>query len=168
VKTSPRNRGISGPGKRRTSIQPRRIRQQPADWRPPVIMVKIQPAFVAPTPSLAGFTDNYVSVNRENTGKLAPLFRTQVERWKEDTQLWSSVTKMLAHPSYLRIVGLARESNGTEIERLLLEELELEPDYWFDALSAITGENPVLPEHNFDQSVEAWLRWGRDRGIITN
>ncbi len=28
------------------------------------------------------------------------------------------------------------------------------------------GEDPVKPEHNFDESVGAWLAWGRERGII--
>ncbi len=98
--------------------------------------------------------------------KLRQLFRAEVEQWKKDTQHWSSVTKMLAHPSYLRVVGLSRYSAGSEIERLLLEELGNEPDYWFDALAAVTGENPVRPNYDFDESVNAWLEWGRQKGII--
>jgi hypothetical protein len=98
--------------------------------------------------------------------KLESSFREQAERWKSDTQHWSSVSKMLAHPSYLRIIGLARLSTGNEIERLLLNELKTEPDYWFDALTAITGENPVQPANDFDESVNAWLEWGREKGII--
>lgn len=97
---------------------------------------------------------------------LARSFHEQAERWKKETQHWSSVSKMLAHPSYLRIIGLARLSTGTEIERLLLEELRTEPDFWFDALAAITGENPVDPECDFDESVNAWLEWGVRKGII--
>src|SRR5437763_3504711 len=34
------------------------------------------------------------------------------------------------------------------------------PDFWFDALTAFTGENPVDPDCNFDESVDAWLEWG--------
>ena len=109
---------------------------------------------------------SYAHTPQDEEANLENQFKEQVERWKEDTQLWSSVTKMLAHPSYLRVIGLARKSNGTQIERLLLKELESEPDYWFDALTAITGKNPVKPEYDFDQSVEAWLEWGRQKGII--
>jgi len=47
-----------------------------------------------------------------------------------------------------------------------LEELQKEPDHWFEALSAITGEDPVKPEDDFDQAVDAWLEWGRQRRII--
>jgi hypothetical protein len=105
---------------------------------------------------------------RERHGNLERLFREQAERWKKDTQHWSSVTKMLAHPSYLRIVGLAREATGNEIERLLLEELEAEPDYWFYALTAVTGEDPVQPQDDFDGAVNAWLEWGRRKGYIVH
>jgi len=97
---------------------------------------------------------------------LRALFRTHADRWKMETQHSSSVTKMLAHPSYLRIIGLSRYSTGTEIERLLLEELEREPDHWFPALAAVTGEDPVQPGDDFDQAVHAWLEWGRRKGVI--
>jgi hypothetical protein len=97
---------------------------------------------------------------------LARSFHEQAERWKKETRHCSSVSKMLAHPSYLRIIGLTRFSTGSEIERLLLEELRTEPDFWFDALTAITGENPVHPEYDFDESVNAWLEWGVRKGII--
>src|SRR6266705_1604100 len=106
----------------------------------------------------------FADSQHEKQEKLERSFREHMERWKRDTQHWSSVTRMLAHPSYLRIVGLARQSTGNEIERLLLQELETEPDHWFDALAAITGEDPVRPEYDFDESVNAWLDWGRARG----
>ena len=96
------------------------------------------------------------------------LFRREAEKWKDDTMHSSSVTKMISHPSYLRIIGLARDFRKGDIERLLLQELESEPDHWFDALEAITGQNPVRPEDDFDASVDAWLDWGRREGIIAN
>ena len=97
---------------------------------------------------------------------LEQLFQEHVARWKTDTQHWSSIKKMLAHSSYLRIIGLAKLSKGTDIERLLLQELQDEPDNWFAALTAITGEDPVQPHHDFDEAVNAWLEWGRQKGII--
>jgi hypothetical protein len=75
---------------------------------------------------------------------------------------------MISHPSYLRIIGLARQSTGYEIERLLLQELASEPDHWFEALTAITGENPVEPKDDFDAAVDAWIAWGRQKGILTS
>lgn len=107
------------------------------------------------------------SVNRRSTERpLAQLFREQVDIWKDQTSHLSSITKAVAHPSYLRIIGLAKESTGHEIERLLLHELESEPDHWFAALSAVTGEDPVKTEDDFDEAVAAWLTWGRKKGII--
>ena len=76
------------------------------------------------------------------------------------------MTQMFAHPSYLRIIGMAGHFPNFEVERALLRELQTEPDYWFDALTAITGEDPVLDEHDFDGAVNAWLEWGRNKGII--
>jgi hypothetical protein len=105
---------------------------------------------------------------KERAEKLERTFREHVERWKSDTQHLSSVTKMLAHPSYLRVIGLAGESADHEIERLLLAELREEPDYWFDAMTAITGENPVGPDDDFDAAVNAWLEWGRGRGFLSH
>jgi hypothetical protein len=75
---------------------------------------------------------------------------------------------MISHPSYLRIIGLAREFRKDEIERLILQELKSEPDHWFDALEAITGQNPVSPDDDFDAAVNAWLDWGHKEGIIAN
>ncbi len=97
---------------------------------------------------------------------LAQSFREHVDLWKDETGHLSSITKAIAHPSYLRIIGLAKYSPGHEIERLLLQELESEPDHWFAALSAVTGEDPVKTEHDFDEAVRAWLAWGREKRII--
>ncbi len=73
---------------------------------------------------------------------------------------------MIAHPSYLRIIGLSNLSTRNDVERLLLLELQDEPDHWFAALTAITGEDPVSPEHDFDEAVAAWIEWGRHNGVI--
>ena len=52
----------------------------------------------------------------------------------------SSTTQMVAHPAYLQIIGL-----GRAVLPYLLDELARQPDHWFYALSAITGEDPVPP-----------------------
>lgn len=112
------------------------------------------------------FAEVIAARRRNDEPGLERLFHECVERWKDETGHLSSITKALAHPSYLRIIGLARGSAGHEIERLLLRELESDPDHWFAALSAVTGEDPVKPEHDFDEAVNAWLEWGREKGII--
>lgn len=108
-----------------------------------------------------------VSANIEAPPFLCPprelehIFRTCVEEWSAATQFTSSVTQMILHPAYQRIVGLGRQAIP-----LLLAELEVRPDHWFPALRSITGEGPADPDDDFDQAVQAWLRWGRERDYI--
>jgi hypothetical protein len=70
---------------------------------------------------------------------------------------------MVAHPAYRAIIDL-----GWQVVPLLLRDLEREPVHWFEALRAITGEDPVPPESwgNVSTMAATWLAWGRDRGLI--
>ena len=51
---------------------------------------------------------------------------------------------------------------------LILAELEKEPDHWFWALEAITGENPVSENDagDMEASAKAWVKWGRQNGLL--
>ena len=64
---------------------------------------------------------------------------------------------------YQRTIGL-----GSMAVPLILAELRRETDHWFWALEAITGENPVPVDAagNVHAAAEAWLRWGRDKGLV--
>jgi GAF domain-containing protein len=91
-------------------------------------------------------------------------FNALAEEWKRDTQFLSSVTQMSIHPAYQKIIGL-----GSEAIPFLLRELEKDdPDHWFWALSAITGENPILPEQRgrLDQMSAAWIAWGKKKNYV--
>lgn len=113
------------------------------------------------------FAQAIASRQRSSSGPdLTREFKKQVEIWKDETGNLSSMRKALSHPSYLRIIGLARYSTDYQIEKLLLNELSIEPDHWFSALTAITGDDPVQPEDDFDIAVERWLEWGRKKGIL--
>jgi hypothetical protein len=89
-------------------------------------------------------------------------FHDLVERWREETAPLSSVMQIVMHPAYQRIIGLGRPAVS-----LILRELQERPDHWFWALHAITGEDPAQSKNNFDDAVEAWLTWGRERGYLT-
>ncbi len=91
------------------------------------------------------------------------LFGTLAERWRKETQDMSSVTAISMNFSYQRIIGL-----GDRAVPLILQELQQQPDHWFWALTAITGDDPVPPEHSGDivKMTEDWLRWGTQRGYI--
>ena len=83
-------------------------------------------------------------------------FYNLVEEWKQDIEFESSLTRMILHPAYQRIIGL-----GENALPLIFNELRQDPDYWFWALSAITGEDPLAPKDmgSLKKMTEAWLRW---------
>ena len=88
-------------------------------------------------------------------------FQRLAARWRAETAYLSSLTEMIAHPAYQEIIAL-----GPEVVPSLLRDLEKEPDYWFAALRALTGANPVPPEDagKLDNMAAAWLNWGRENG----
>lgn len=90
-------------------------------------------------------------------------FNELASRWKAERSATSSSTCMAIHWAYQRIIGL-----GWDALPLILRELEKEPDQWFWALKAISGEDPVPPENrgNMTEMRDAWLKWGRDKGLL--
>ncbi|HEV7394906.1 MAG TPA: hypothetical protein VGN86_00230 [Pyrinomonadaceae bacterium] len=90
-------------------------------------------------------------------------FQSLAEQWRKDTAHLSSITKQVIHPSYQRIIGL-----GPAVLPILLSEAARQSGYWFWALNAIAGEDPVDPSDlgNVQKMSEAWLRWGKQRGVI--
>lgn len=90
-------------------------------------------------------------------------FQEHLRKWKAETRFESSMTEIILHPDYQRIIGM-----GSSVVPLLLAELRSEPNWLFWALQSITGEDPV-PESsrgNLDGMAEAWLEWGRKNGFI--
>jgi hypothetical protein len=94
---------------------------------------------------------------------IAGRFRELAGQWKADTRLLSSSTAISSHPAYRAIIAL-----GPSAVRLILRDLEAEPAHWFEALQAITGEDPV-PHADWGKIPAmraAWLAWGRNHGLI--
>ena len=101
-----------------------------------------------------GIEDNFTYSNADEF-----LFSTLVRQWKEERGATSFVSDMIACPSYQRIVGM-----GPGALQLILNELRQnldDPDYWFEALEAITGANPISVADYGDTAkmAEAWLLW---------
>jgi len=90
-------------------------------------------------------------------------FRRLAEEWKERSRYLSNTAQMALMRPYQRIIGM-----GEVAVPLILEELRREPDQWFWALEAITGENPVPPEATGKVRLmaDAWIEWGRQRGFL--
>ena len=57
---------------------------------------------------------------------------------------------------------------GPAVVPLILAELEREPDHWFWALEAITGESPIpqCDAGDVEASALAWVEWGRQKGLL--
>jgi len=88
-------------------------------------------------------------------------FYSLVNKWRKDTRYFSSVTKMVQHPAYRRIIAM-----GIDVLPCLFNELNRRPDHWLVALNAITGEDPAPENSTFDEAVQAWLAWGRGKGYL--
>jgi hypothetical protein len=84
------------------------------------------------------------------------------EEWKAETRTLSSITEMAIHPAYQRIIGM-----GPSALPYLLRRLESDPEQWFWALRAITGADPVKPEHRgrIGKMSGDWLDWARENGF---
>jgi hypothetical protein len=106
---------------------------------------------------------SYSSLLRDELLQLESEFRTLVSAWRDDTGPFSSVSQMVLHPAYLRIVGM-----GEKVLPLLFRELRDHPDHWFAALCAITGQNPVPSDEagSIDAMVERWLKWAVENGYL--
>jgi hypothetical protein len=90
-------------------------------------------------------------------------FQELAGQWQEETAHLSSQTQIALHPAYQRIIGL-----GPVVLPLIFRDLERKRSFWFWALRALTGENPVRSEDQgrVRQMTEAWLTFGRERGYL--
>ena len=98
-----------------------------------------------------------------NDAAVAGRFHQLADEWRATRPRGVDLNEMLMHPAYQKIVGM-----GLPAVPQLLAELAKKPDHWFWALHVITKENPVPPESegNLKQMADAWLQWGRERGLI--
>lgn len=109
-------------------------------------------------PAQKSVYQNLVNLDDVRKDTTAALFAFHAEKWERETINMSSMTDMFNHPSYRAIVDL-----GHIAVPMLLERLKSDPDYWFAALSSITGTDPVQPKDagNLDRMAAAWLEWGQ-------
>jgi hypothetical protein len=93
---------------------------------------------------------------------IAALFHELADKWRTETMVLSDITKKSMNRSYQQVIGL-----GPDVVPLILQDLQQDPDDWFWALSAITREDPIKPEHagNMGLMARDWLEWGKQRGL---
>jgi hypothetical protein len=90
-------------------------------------------------------------------------FQLLAEKWKEDSKFLSFAKDSMQLPTYQAIIAM-----GKTALPYILEDMKIQPNHWFRALKAITGENPVLSEHrgNIQSMTNDWLLWGKENQII--
>lgn len=95
---------------------------------------------------------------------LEDRFQRLAARWRDETAILSNVDEMTRHPAYQQIIGM-----GPPAVPLILKELARESDFWFWALSAITGQDPIPDSAvgRVEAMRAAWLNWGRENGYVS-
>ena len=94
---------------------------------------------------------------------LVEKFTRLADEWEDETAVYSSIQRMIAHPTYRRIVGM-----GQRVVPLILDRLRKEPGHWFDALESLTGESPVVANFGDMQAMSAaWVNWGKRNLYLT-
>lgn len=88
---------------------------------------------------------------------LKSRFAALTKEWKGEAMFLSSVDAIVAIPAYQRIVEM-----GKPAIPLILDELKREPDHWFPALYAITGESPVAEADRgvISKMAQSWIEGG--------
>jgi len=135
-------------------------------------------AFPTPLRQISAAKEQYIKENEESKScsvlesferallvedPLVSKFKKLAMEWKDSTWMYSSLTDMCFHPSYLQVIGM-----GSAIVPTILDDLQRSPHHWFIALEAITGQNPVGEDNIGDIEAMAndWVSWGRAKGII--
>lgn len=108
--------------------------------------------------------DSDIGHNSQAGSRVERKFKELADQWRKETEHSSLILEISMHPAYQRIIGL-----GEEVIPLLLKELSQrknEPEHWFWALSALTGQNPISEQHrgNLVEMGKSWLEWGEREG----
>lgn len=93
--------------------------------------------------------------------QLETKFKHLADTWEEETKFLSAMGKIMGHQAHLDIIQM-----GPKVVPLILDRMREKPGFWFDALSLLTGDNPVEEKSLGDVTAmtRAWLEWGQERG----
>jgi hypothetical protein len=91
-------------------------------------------------------------------------FKDLAKRWRDETINLSFSHQRTEHEAYKKIIAL-----GWPVVPFILDDLRKRPSLWFDALTAITGDDPILdhPETYGDVKAmsQCWIDWGKQKGL---
>jgi hypothetical protein len=115
--------------------------------------------FPVPENEFSSYYEEFLRLRERATFEIR--FNELLLEWKSTRPASSSSTVIAMQPAYQQIIGM-----GAPVVPFILRELSRELDHWFWALKAITGQDPVSPEHRgrMRDMAADWLRWGREKG----
>lgn len=111
--------------------------------------------------------DEVSDVTVQESRPLAVLFDECATAWERDTRYVSSMTDVVHHECYRKIIDLGRR-NRRQMLSLLLRDTKKTGRVWFTALVQIAGQNPVHPSDagRVDRMTKAWIKWGKREGLL--
>jgi hypothetical protein len=127
-------------------------------------------AFTRYAPNLASVAGRMVALDPKEDAEGAAAaaaaqaeFTRLSEEWERDTAHHSSLTRIVRHPAYQRIIAMGDRAIGP-----ILRDLETTHRPWGPALHAITHASPVAAEDAGKASriAAAWLRWAEAEGYV--
>lgn len=84
-----------------------------------------------------------------------------MQQWQRDTRFTSSVSDIVMHPAYQRIIGL-----GPRVLPLIFTELSKAPGHWFWALRSIVGTDVAKDTRTIEDATGEWLAWAREHNYL--
>ena len=96
---------------------------------------------------------------------LRARFQILADWWHADTDPLSDVEEKFLHRAYRRII----DELGTEAIPLILEDMEKRGGHWYEALTLLTSDSPVIERTDvtLEDVKDAWLHWGREHAVIS-
>jgi hypothetical protein len=113
-------------------------------------------------------TELEVQKSASGTSEFEARFRRLKAQWRGDTFVLSDPNKIMGHPAMRAIIAM-----GEAVVPIILRDLRDDPSLLVWALPKITGENLAPPKiedgfakWNIAAETEAWLNWGRVKGLL--
>ena len=108
----------------------------------------------------SGYLEGVVMASRFKT---AERFILLADEWEKACAGISMIRRMFQHPAYLRIV-----ENSKEFLPYVLSRLANSEGMWFGVLEEAVGTRPFTDDEagDYDKMRDAWLRWGREKGLL--
>lgn len=94
---------------------------------------------------------------------MASEIEALVNQWHDETDMISSPSRITSNRAYKRLIRI-----GPPAVPVILRDLLIRGGDWYDALEAITGENPIPNDASGDvpKMKAAWEAWGRRAGYL--